>query len=256
MIKLINTSGSDVLVRNGYVKPDGDVKYSSYVKPAVTGPSIFVGITVNSARIFSVVDQTRGRIFTYDDEGNLLYISGQSGDLSNNIKMPSAISYFELGGEEYVLVLDQSSKTLIIFETTEFGKLVNEATRLYLNNDIDKAREKWEEVVKMNSNYELGYVGIGKSILRNANTADNEEDKLRLYKEAMDYFTLGHNATYYSNAYKQYRNMILKKNFALFMTGAVIVAVASIVVTVLTIQNKKLIKKRQREEVENSGKRS
>ncbi len=256
MIKLINTSGSDVLVRNGYVKPDGDVKYQSYVKPAITGSSIFVGITVNDARIFSVVDQTRGRVFTYDDEGNLLYVSGEYGDLSNNIKLPSGIVYYEHEGNEYVLVLDQGSRSLIIFETTEFGKLVNEATRLYLNNEIDEAREKWEEVVKMNSNYELGYVGIGKSILRNANTTQDADEKLALYKEAMKYFTLGHNKTYYSNAYKQYRNIILKNNFALFMTGIVIVMVFSITTTVIVRNNRKLKKKKQREEVENNGKRS
>lgn len=256
MIKLINTSGSDVLVRNGYVKPDGDVKYMSYVKPAITGPSIFVGITVNDARIFSVVDQTRGRIFSYDDEGNLLYVSGEFGDLSNNIKLPAGLVYYEHDDQEYVLVLDQGSHSLIIFETTEFGKLVNDATRLYLNNDIDKARVKWEEVVKMNSNYELGYVGIGKSILRNANTAQDPKEKLALYKEAMDYFTLGHNKVYYSNAYKQYRNIILKNNFGLFMTGIVIVAVVGIGVGILSRHNRKLKQKKAREEVENNAKRN
>lgn len=256
MIKLINTSGSDVLVRNGYVKPDGDIKYQSYVKPAITGSSIFVGISVNKARIYSVVDQTRGRIFTYDDEGNLLYISGSQGNLSNHLKLPVALSYFIQGGDEYVLILDKGSRSLIIFETTEFGKLVNEATALYLNNEIDEARTKWEEVVKMNSNYELGYVGIGKSVLRNANTALDDKEKLRLYKEAMDYFTLGHNKNYYSNAYKQYRNMILKQNFAVVMTGLVVVAVLSITITVIAKRNQKLMKKRQREEVENNGKRN
>ena len=164
MIKLINTSVKDVLKRHGYVKPDGDVNYARYVKPAVTGSSIFTAIDVNDAKIYSVVDNTRGRIFTYDDEGNLLYISGEQGTLSNNISAPVAISYFENDNQEYVLVLDQLSRSILIYETTEFGKLVNEATRLYLSNDIEESQVTWEKVVKMNSNYELGYVGIGKSI--------------------------------------------------------------------------------------------
>jgi len=248
MIKLINTSGTDVLKRNGYVKPDGDINYAKYVKPAVTGSSIFVGITVNSSRIFSAVDQTRGRIFTYDDEGNLLYVSGEKGDLSNTLKTPIGITYFEYEDVEYLLVLDQGSKSLLIYETTEFGKLVNEATSLYLNNDIDGAKEKWEEVVKMNSNYELGYTGIGKSILRAANTAETIDEQLKLYKESMEMFKLGHNANYYSSAFKQYRNIILKENFTLIMTGLVIVVVLGVTLSVYNVVYKKNKYKKAREE--------
>lgn len=248
MIKLINTSGTDVLKRNGYVLPDGDINYTKYVKPAVTGSSIFAGVAVNSSRIYSAIDQTRGRIFTYDDEGNLLYISGEKGKLSNTLDTPVGITYFEFGDEEYVLVLDKGSKSLLIYQTTEFGKLVNEATRLYLNNNIDGAKEKWEEVVKMNSNYELGYVGIGKSILRSANTATDTDEKLRLYKESMEMFTLGHNSNYYSSAYKQYRNIILKQNFGLIMTGGVIVIVLGVTLTVYKAVYKKNKVKKEREE--------
>lgn len=253
MIKLINTSGKDVLKRNGYVKPDGDVNYARYVKPAVTGSSIFASIDINDAKIYSVVDTTRGRIFTYDDEGNLLYVSAEKGTLSNTLATPVALSYYENGGEEYVLVLDQLSKSILIYETTEFGKLVNEATRLYLNNFIEESQATWEQVVKMNSNYELGYVGIGKAQLRMANKMTDKDAQLAKYKEAMKNFKLGHNALYYSDAYKQYRNIILKDNFALIMTGLVVVVVAGLV---LTFSKKNLEKNKRRakgEEVDEEG---
>ena len=237
MIKLINTSGSDVLKRNGYVTPDGDVNYAKYVKPAVEGPSTFTAIDVNESRIYSAVDSRRGRIFTYDDEGNLLYISGEKGSYSNNINLPEALKYFKVkrGDEvvEYVLVLDSGNDGVIIFETTEFGKLVNQATHLYLNNQIEEAEETWLEVVKMNSNYELGYVGIGKSLLRKAGDYASTEEQLKVYKEAMDYFELGHNALYYSDAYKQYRNILLKENFSLMMTGAAIIVVGAVVLVIV-----------------------
>ena len=245
MIKLINTSGKDVLKRNGYVKPDGDVNYARYVKPAVTGSSIFTAIDVNDAKIYSVVDNTRGRIFTYDDEGNLLYISGEQGTLSNNISAPVAISYFENDNQEYVLVLDQLSRSILIYETTEFGKLVNEATRLYLNNDIEESQVTWEKVVKMNSNYELGYVGIGKSILRSANIETDKAKQVAKYKEAMRMFKLGHNAVYYSDAFKQYRNITLKDNFALIMTGFVVIVVAGVTLKFLNKNYQKNLKRKE-----------
>ena len=251
MIKLINTSGKDVLKRNGYVKPDGDINYSTYVKPAVTGSSIFVAIDVNKSRIYSAVDQTRGRIFTYDDEGNLLYVSGEQGSLSNTLKNPVALSYFTKGTEEYVLVLDQGSKSIVVYETTEFGKLVNEATDLYLNNKISEAQVKWEQVVKMNSNYELGYVGIGKSILRDANKTSDKDEQVVKYKKAMEMFELGHNKQYYSDAFKQYRNIILKDNFSILMTGFIIVLAAGITLTVVSKKHQRDVAKAAREAVEN-----
>lgn len=328
-IKAINTSGADILRRNGYVTPDGDVKYlneNSKNRDMITGASTFVAIAVNEDGIYSAVDTVRGRIFTYDSEGNLLYISGEKGSLSNSINTPSAIAYLSKPGQpEYVVVLDKGSKTLMLYETTEFGRLVNSATQMYADNYIIESEDIWREVVKMNSNYELGYVGIGKSILRLAmnaelrwNTldvtkfmADNniseltkdnvkllvneetnestieingvkfeidelkenkdraveisfdneektiswryavatEEEKMDFYKEAMSYFKLGRNATYYSKAYQFYRDGILKENFALIMGGGVVIVIAYIAYMVTKkVYTKKLNKLNNKEE--------
>jgi hypothetical protein len=215
MIKMINTNGKDVLKRNGYVSPDGDARYvaATDVKGAILGPTIFSAISVNDIGNYTAVDSKRGRLFTYDSEGNLLYISGEKGQLSNSINDPVAVNYFPTtnldGAEtELVLVLDRGSKSIISFATTTFGDLINKATKLYLENDVIGAEQYWREVIKMNSNYELGYIGIGKSLLRRGQ-----------YKEAMEYFELGHSSTYYSKAYQQYRDNYLKENFDWIMSG-------------------------------------
>lgn len=237
MIKAINTSGKDVLRRNGYVEPNGDAVFlSAHSNKNVTlGASTLTAIAVNPDGFYSVTDAKRGRIFTYDTEGNLLYISGEKGTLSNSINQPVAISYLTIEAvegktekQELVLVVDKTSKSIISFSTSSFGALVNEATKLYLENKIIEAEEVWREVVKMNSNYELGYVGIGKSLLR-----------LEKFEEAMKYFKLGHNAAYYSKAYQQYRDIILKDNFSIIMTGLVITFVGLGVLGFLKQQNKK-----------------
>lgn len=237
MIKAINTSGKDVLRRNGYVEPNGDAVFlSAHSNKNVTlGASTLTAIAVNPDGFYSVTDAKRGRIFTYDTEGNLLYISGEKGTLSNSINQPVAISYLTIEAvegktekQELVLVVDKTSKSIISFSTSSFGALVNEATKLYLENKIIEAEEVWREVVKMNSNYELGYVGIGKSLLR-----------LEKFEEAMEYFKLGHNAAYYSKAYQQYRDIILKDNFGIIMTGLVITFVGLGVLGFLKQQNRK-----------------
>ena len=79
-IQLINPKGVDVIKRNGYHPPMGDVHFmvgmNNYV---VTGPSLLVDIASTDHGIYTVLDQKRSRLFTYDSEGNLLYINGDEG---------------------------------------------------------------------------------------------------------------------------------------------------------------------------------
>jgi|GEM_PF-73170 Yip1 domain. len=266
MVKMINTSGKDIMKRNGYVTPDGDAVYltTSTEEGVIIGMSNLVGITVSKNGNFTIVDELRGRLFTYDNEGNLLYITGEqpggnsssgSTTLSSSIIDPVAIRYFyrdsgevdENGNpiqEEVLLVLDTVSKSIILFQTTEFGEAVNKATELYQNGIVQDeylldangeivldsegnpiieqygAETYWQQVVKMNTNYELAYLGIGKALLRRGE-----------YKEAMDYFELAHSATYYSKAYSEYRDAILSKNFSWIMTAVILVVVLWIVLS-------------------------
>ena len=266
MVKMINTLGKDIMKRNGYVTPDGDAVYltTSTEEGVIIGMSNLVGITVSKNGNFTIVDELRGRLFTYDNEGNLLYITGEqpggnsssgSTTLSSSIIDPVAIRYFyrdsgevdEIGNpiqEEVLLVLDTVSKSIILFQTTEFGEAVNKATELYQNGIVQDeylldangeivldsegnpiieqygAETYWQQVVKMNTNYELAYLGIGKALLRRGE-----------YKEAMDYFELAHSATYYSKAYSEYRDAILSKNFSWIMTAVILVVVLWIVLS-------------------------
>jgi hypothetical protein len=247
MVKAINTTGTDIMTKNGYVKPDGDVVFitTTTEEGVVTGPSNLMGITVSSkTQNFATVDSTRGRIFVYDNEGNLLYVAGEqpggissagNSGLSNSIINPVAISYFyrtlEDGTEEEdLLILDQSSKSLMIYNTTEFGKLVNEATYLYQIGDTINAEVYWREVIKRNTNYELAYLGIGKSLQLQGK-----------YQEAMKYFKLAHSGTYYSKAFEKYRDQVLKDSFGLVMTLVLVCVVGGVAVGV----TRKIVKKRK-----------
>lgn len=266
MVKMINTSGVDIMKRNGYVTPDGDAVYltTSTEEGVIIGMSNLVGITVSRNGNFTIVDELRGRLFTYDNEGNLLYITGEqpagnsssgSTTLSSSIIDPVAIRYFyrdsgsldEEGNpieEEVLLVLDTVSKSIILFETTEFGQAVNTATELYQKGIVEDkyalnangeiilddegnpvieqygAEHYWREVQRRDGNYALANLGIGKALLRRGE-----------YKEAMNYFELAHSATYYSKAYSEYRDAILSKNFSWIMTAVILLVVVWIVLS-------------------------
>ncbi len=285
MIKKINPSGDDILRRNGYKEPMGDVKFpeakdmNSIVDD--TGPSQLVGITVNTYGVYSVVDSKRGRIFSYDNEGNLLYISGGNGEQADKLSNPVAIQYLD----EDLLILDKNKGTIVRFEPTEIASIINKAveqeyigrsSRLgivpvynvntktwwidkvntglgnenaktevidgywYIDNVNTNIKEEalaaadyWEEVVKLNANYEYAYVGIGHKYLNNKD-----------YKEAMNYFKLGQNRDYYSKAFKQYRDGIIKEWFAPVVVTLIALYVGKKVY--VAIRNKKLgIRKEQ-----------
>lgn len=207
-IQLINPKGVDVIKRNGYFPPMGDVQYvvgmNSYV---IDGPSSLVDISYTVDGIYTVLDQKRSRLFTYDTEGNLLYIDGDEGNQIDKFSEGVAIDYF---GND-LLVLDRGTKTIVVYALTEFGTYVNQAIHYHNEGMFEEAALVWEEVIKMNSNYEIAYNGIGKLLLRQEN-----------YKEAMTYFELGHDQYYYSKAFKEYRNEVLKANFGWIIGGVVL----------------------------------
>lgn len=46
-----------------------------------------------SGGMYSVLDSKRGRVFTYDSQGNLLYIFGGRGDQKGQFNQPCALIY-------------------------------------------------------------------------------------------------------------------------------------------------------------------
>ncbi|HHU55211.1 MAG TPA: hypothetical protein GXZ48_00775 [Acholeplasmataceae bacterium] len=207
MIKRINPTGKDILRRNGYQPPKGDVKYHiGQVLALYNGPSKFAGITVNEYGVYTVVDGKMGRLFTYDNEGNLLYVSGNSrysdGNIGNTqltvLSNPVSLAYVH----ENVAVLDNSTKSIVLYELSDIGKLINRAVELEYQGNLNEAALYWQEVVKQNANYEYGYIGIGRMYFNNKD-----------YKKAMEYFKFGYDRELYSRAYKLHRNVAIRKYF-------------------------------------------
>lgn len=203
MIKRINPSGKDVLTRNGYHVPKGDLIYiRTGTDIAVRGPSRFTSITINDYGVYTVADGKSGRLFTYDDEGNLLYISAGNGNELNNLNNPVAIRY----QGENILVLDKNNKAILRYKPTDIGQVINKAVKYHYQGNLNASSEEWKNVVAKNPNYEFAYVGIGKSLLNEGR-----------YTEAMKYFQIGYNVNYYSRAYKLYRDEQVAKYFTPFM---------------------------------------
>ncbi|MCX7658074.1 MAG: gluconolactonase, partial [Oscillospiraceae bacterium] len=169
--------------------------------------------------IYSALDYTRGRIFTYDSEGNILYIFGGMGSELGMFKQPVAIESFN----DNIYVLDQQRGAVIMFEPTRYGELINQAIGLRYDGAESEAVKLWEEVLKLDAHYELAYSGIGKSLLAAGKN-----------KEAVEYLKKGMNKRYYSVAFKRLRNDFLKENINI--VAAIIIIIILIPIAVKTVK--------------------
>ncbi len=211
-IRRLNPKGQDVIKKTKKGKLSGDLDWG--LNREFGGPSRIADIVYRGDGIYSVIDTVRGRIFTYDDEGDLLYIFGGMGTQEGTFKNPAAI---EVLGDK-ILVLDTTRAEVMSFVPTQYGSLINQAVSLRYDGDEASAVEVWKKVLKLDANFELAYVGIGKSYL-----AAGEN------KKAMEYLKLGMNQEYYSIAFKRYRDDILKQNLAYILTGGLLLVIALLV---------------------------
>jgi len=215
-VRRLNPTGEDVIRTGENKNLGGDLIADDF--GIYGGPSVIVDVVYREKGIYSLLDSKRGRIFTYDHEGNLLYIFGGLGSQAGTFRQPSAIE--TIGS--VIVVLDANRNEIITFEETLYGRLINEAVALRFDGDETQAVEKWRQVLLLNENLELANVGIGKAYLTSGDNIN-----------AMKYLELGKNRTYYSVAYKRYRNEILKENLPYVFTGVVLLPVSYIVFKII-----------------------
>ena len=91
----------------------------------LSGSSRLIDITVLDNDIYYAIDRTRGRIFGYDDQGNLLYAFGSLGNKLGYQQFPTALEH--MGTD--LLVLDSRNLGITFYTLTEYGKLINDAIK-------------------------------------------------------------------------------------------------------------------------------
>ncbi len=212
-VRRLNPRGEDV-IRKGISDTLGGDLIGGSGNSQYAGASRIVDVVYRDKGIYSLLDSKRGRIFTYDHEGNLLYVFGGLGSQVGTFAMPVAIEY----AQDRILALDSQRAAILIFSETKYGALINDAVGLRFDGDESQAVALWQEVLRLDENNELANSGIGKAYL---SAGENEL--------AMEYLRRGMNRSYFSVAYKRWRNEILKANLTMILTGVVLVIILVIV---------------------------
>lgn len=201
-IKKLNMKGADVLIRQGDYAPVGDLVWSS-------GPSRIVDVGLGPNNIYSMLDSNRGRIFTYNNNGIMLYTFGGKGTAKGETQTPIALDYVG----DNIMVLDSGLCSVVIFEPTAYGKLLIDAEWYYQEGEYDTANECWRQVTELNSNFAYPYIGLGDAEYNKGN-----------YTDAMDYYEFADDRESYSNAKEKIRKDNMSVNFP-YIVGAVLLLV-------------------------------
>lgn len=207
-VKKLNSSGDEIMKRNGFFDPGGEVDFKTTRKSVFSGVSKIVDIGIGPEGTWSIIDSKRSKCFTYDANGNLLFAFGDTGGQLGNLSSVGAVAY----QGDYLLLLDATADAFTVYERTEYGDLLISALACENNREYDKAIDRWADVLQRNNNFDTAYIGIGKALYR-------ESD----YDGAMEYLRSAYETEYYSKAYAEIRKEWIANYF--FWIPIVVIAV-------------------------------
>ncbi|MBO4870175.1 MAG: YIP1 family protein [Clostridia bacterium] len=213
-VKKLNTQGNEILKRNGFFPPSGEVRinWSASTSTNIYGPSKIVDVALGPQGTWSIIDKTRSKVFTYDENGSLLFIFGDQGSQLGNMETVAGVVY--MGAD--LLVLDNTADNITVFKRTEYGDILISALENQKNLNYDDAADDWRGILMRNNNFDEAYVGIGKSYYREGD-----------YKSAMKMYEAAYETSNYSTAFKQYRKDWVAK-YALVVPLVVVVVVVGL----------------------------
>ncbi len=210
-VKMLNSAGSEIMRRNGFYPPAGEIEYRAYrATETQKGVSRIVDVACGPDQTWSIIDDSRSRIYTYDFNGNLLFAFGDEGSMLGSVKNIKAITY----QDDTMLVLDSSSGCIVVYERTPYGDLLLEAIGAENSLDYTYAITCWRDVLQHNANFDAAYIGIGNALYRSGE-----------YEEAMEYYEVAYDTANWSNAFKEVRKEWMSEYFLWLIVGIIVLIV-------------------------------
>ncbi len=194
----LNAKGENILrVDDDDVYPSGDLwKNQMTTTGAPVGASEFVSVDTNDYGVYICLDNTRNRVFAYNEDGKLLFIFGGPGNRAGYFRGPVDADF--LG--DRIVVLDSTAETIEVFAVTDYGRALMRAVEAQYRYDYSTAEAYWREALKYNQHLFLAYSGIGRAMLRGGDE-----------RGALEYLRMGDDRKYYSKALEKVRNETLKE---------------------------------------------
>ncbi len=215
-VKMLNAAGDEIMRRNGFYPPSGEVDTKKVkITDEIYGSSTVSDVAVGPEKTWSIIDKKRSKVFTYDFDGNLLFAFGDHGLQTGNIRKDSLVGVTYHGDKMLLLSKSDVNFTFTVYERTEYGEILIRALENQNNRRNDQAYADWTEILKRNSNFDAAYIGRGNALYRSGR-----------YAEAMAEYQSAYDTENYSNAYKELRKEWLSKFILLIPVFVIVVCFA------------------------------
>jgi hypothetical protein len=219
-IRRLNSIGLNVYPEQFY----GEVIQTSRAR---TMPS-FSGIAVNRYGIVSTLEATSGRIYQYDQDGNLLLVFGGLGKQRGLFERPSALCS---GPNGRLFVLDTGNNRVQVWRPTQFTQLVHQASQLHFDGRYVEAAEMWRRVLDLHNQYYVAHAGVAKALWKQG-----------AWRASMHEYYLALDREGYSKAFAELRQEQVRNHFSLgFLAVVAFVTVLGVQGRVLRRPRRKLV---------------
>lgn len=210
-IKKLNPAGKNLFT--GLETTWGDFESVWDANTSKNYQSMICDIEIADDGNINCLDLTSGRVFQYDKDGNLLFIFGSTSDQLGGFTEVSAIESID----NEVLVVDTRKNYITVFEETDFGSIVHEATNLYNAGYYEEALEPWYKVLQYDGNYRRAFLGISAALLVEGD-----------YEGSMKYAKLADSPYRYNRAFEGWRTEFLSEHITEIAVVVVVIAAAGI----------------------------
>lgn len=217
-LRKISPNGENILYKRGQRKGYLLSDYFNFLEDTVvfqesTGSAEYrtqtvVSVAVSADGFLFALDSTNGMIYLYDSECNLMCAFGGglgSGAQAGVFWTPVALA---LDGDK-CYVADYGSKSITVFDPTEYGLCFRNAQRAYLEGDYEEAREKWEWILSMDRGNQQAYRGLA---MASYNAGD--------YERAADLARQGYDYAVYDLSWRALLSGWIARNFVWLLLGA------------------------------------
>ena len=223
-IHKLNPIGNDILDRNGYAAPMGNADYEVDEETGEYKVSRLVDIKAYEDEFYSVLDEENGCVFTYNNDGFLLYVFGAKGDHLGQLTDPTAL---EVSGDRYYVV-DRGMNCIVEFSLTDYGYNIKQAVLAEGELEYEKADEYWGKVMLHTAKSYFTYNRIGTSALKNGD-----------YENALKYLKIAENKESYSLSFGYLRDRFFSDHFTVIAIVVILTAGGVIAIKILRNRRKK-----------------
>lgn len=242
-LQKLNSAGKNVLTQSDFITEHGFGDVQKLLATQTT-ESRMVDVALNEeAGTYTLLDAASARFFTYSDSGMLLFVGGGEGSQFGRLAVPASI----VAWGDYLIVGDTTSRTITVYEQTDYAKSINRAFESYKKRDYETAAECWKTVSQYNSLMYLSFQSLGNiDLITGRDLEDDDPMKIQHFTRALRYFTAAQDPSGYSDAYGELRDAQISKYFNLLFGTVILVGVGMFVsAQVRKVRQRKAERKRR-----------